>query len=164
MLGGEKPVAIALRDGKPGEALALLQQLLVIEDPFSEEFQRIDFGDWPSVHVYLPHPEVDSNITPPFMEAFLELQRQLYQLAAQAASGTPDSGQLSDDTKRRLQISVVVSGGSSDYVTRLSKPAQELLKSMIDKMTGQQAAIVVLGAGSHSARGLNSARQSRSKN
>lgn len=138
-------MVIALREGTPSEALASLQQLLAIEDPFNEDFQRIDFGDWASVHVYLPHPDVDSSITPPFMEAFLEIQKQLYQLAAQAASGSPDSGQLSDEMKRRLQISVVVSGGSSDYVTKLSKPAQELLKTMVGKMTGKQAAIVILG-------------------
>ena len=36
-------MAIALRDGTPGEALASLQQLLAIEDPFSEDFQHIDF-------------------------------------------------------------------------------------------------------------------------
>ena len=97
-------MAIALRDGTPSEALATLQRLLDIEDPFSEEFQCIDFGDWASIHVYLPNPDVDSSITPPFMEAFLELQKQLYQLAAQASTGSPDSGQLSDETRRRLQI------------------------------------------------------------
>lgn len=138
-------MAIALRDGTPDEALASLQQLLAIEDPFSQEFQRIDFGNWAEIHVYLPHPEVDSSITPPFMEAFLELQKQLYQLAAQAMSGSPDSGQLSDELKRRLQISVVVSGGSSDYVTKFAKPAEELLKAMVGKMTGKQAAVVILG-------------------
>jgi len=138
-------VAIALREGTPSEALASLEQLLAIEDPFSDDFERIDFGDWASIHVYLPQPDVDSSITPPFMEAFLEIQKQLYQLAAQAASGSPDSGHLSDEMKRRLQISVVVSGGSSDYVTKFSKPAQELLKTMVGKMTGKQAAIVILG-------------------
>ncbi|MCP3397127.1 hypothetical protein [Bradyrhizobium sp. CCGB20] len=113
-------MAMALRAGAPSEALVSLQHLLAIEDPFSEDFRRINFGDWASIHVYLPHPEVDSSITPPFLEAFLELQRQLYLLAAQAASGSPDSSQLSDEIKRRLQISVVVSGGSADYVTKLS--------------------------------------------
>jgi len=124
-----------------------LEQLMAfsVTAPFSEDFQHIDFGNWAEIHVYLPHPEVDSSITPPFMEAFLELQKQLYQLAAQASSGSPDSGQLSDEIKRRLQISVVVSGGSSDYVTKFAKPAEELLKAMVGKMTGRQAAVVILG-------------------
>jgi hypothetical protein len=137
-------VAVALREGSPEEALIVLEHLLSIEDPFSEEFNHVELGGWPSIHIYLPHPEVNSSMTPPFMEAFLELQKQIYQLAAQAETGSPDSGQLSDTVKQRFQISVVVTGGSSDYVANLTKPVQELLKTMVGKMTGKQAAVVIV--------------------
>jgi len=78
------------------------------------------------------------------MEAFLELQKQIYQLAAQATTGSSDSGQLADAIKQRLQISVIVSGGSSDFIAKLEKIMPELLKIMVGKMKGKQAAIVVV--------------------
>ena len=137
-------MAIALREGTAKEALEVLQRLVKIEDQYDSEFEAIDIGPWPAIHVYLPYPEVNSSITPPFMEAFLELQRQLLQLAAQAKNGSPDSGLLSELDRITLEISVVVTGGSSDYSANLIKPIQGLLKAMIGKMTGKQAAVVLI--------------------
>ena len=118
-----------LAAGNPEDALVLLASLLATEDQFDDAFSRIEFGEWPEVHVYLPKPQTSSSITPPFMEAFLELQKQIYQLAAQATTGSSDSGQLSEGLKDRLQISVVVSGGSSDLRAKLENIMPELLKS-----------------------------------
>jgi len=137
-------VTISLRDSSPEAALLLLDQLEKIDDRFSPEFENIDFGDWPQVHVYIPHPEVSSSITPPFMEAFLELQKQIYQLAAQATAGVADSGQLSDGVKAELQISVLVTDGSSNLTAKLEKIVPGLLKQMIGKLDGKQAAIVLV--------------------
>lgn len=130
--------------GNPEAALVLLDQLLSVENQFDDAFSEIKFGDWPEVHVYLPKPTTSSSITPPFMEAFLELQKQIYQLAAQATTGSSDSGQLSEALKDRLQISVVVTGGSSDLRAKLEKVMPELLTTMIGKMTGKQAAVVIV--------------------
>jgi hypothetical protein len=138
------PVTIALRDGSPEAVLQLLDQLEKIEDPFSSEFEELEFGDWPRVHVYIPHPEVSSSITPPFMEAFLELQKQLYQLAAQASAGVADSSQLTEGVKAQLQISVLVTDGSSNLTAKLERTLPSLLKQMIGKMNGKQATIVLV--------------------
>jgi hypothetical protein len=137
-------VTIALRDSSPEAVLQLLDQLQNIEDPFSPEFEHLDLGDWPQVHVYIPHPDVSSSITPPFMEAFLELQKQIYQLAAQASAGVADSGQLSEGVKTELQISVLVTDGSSNLTAKLEKIVPGLLKQMIGKLDGKQAAIVLV--------------------
>jgi hypothetical protein len=137
-------VTIALRDSSPEAVLQLLDQLAKIEDPFSPEFEHLDLGDWPQVHVYIPHPEVSSSITPPFMEAFLELQKQIYQLAAQASAGVADSGQLSEGVKAELQISVLVTDDSSNLTAKLEKIVPGLLKQMIGKLDGKQAAIVLV--------------------
>ncbi len=137
-------MTISLRDSSPEAALLLLDQLEKIEDRFSPEFETLDFGEWPQVHVYIPHPEVSSSITPPFMEAFLELQKQIYQLAAQASAGVADSGQLSDGVRAELQISVLVTDGSSNLTAKLEKIVPGLLKQMIGKLDGKQAAIVLV--------------------
>jgi hypothetical protein len=137
-------VTIALRDSSPEAVLQLLDALEKIENPFSPEFENLDLGDWPQVHVYIPHPDVSSSITPPFMEAFLELQKQIYQLAAQASAGVADSGQLSEGVKAELQISVLVTDGSSNLTAKLEKIVPGLLKQMIRKLDGKQAAIVLV--------------------
>ena len=64
-------MTMALRDSFAEAVLELLDRLEKIADPFSPEFDELDLGDWPQIHVYIPHPEVSSSITPPFMEAFL---------------------------------------------------------------------------------------------
>jgi hypothetical protein len=110
---------------------------------FGEEFENISFGEWASLHIYLPQPDVQSAITPPFMEAFLVLQKQLYQFAALATTGAADVGQLGESERRELQLNVVVSGGSSDYLADLKKPLLALLRKMVGKMTGKQSAIVI---------------------
>jgi hypothetical protein len=137
-------VTITLQDSSPEAVLELLDQLDTIEDPFSSEFEHLNLGDWPQVHVYIPHPEVSSSITPPFMEAFLELQKQIYQLAAQASAGVADSGQLSEGAKAELQISVLVTDGSSNLTAKLEKIVPGLLKQMIGKLDGKQVAIVLV--------------------
>jgi hypothetical protein len=137
-------VAITLRADKPEAVLAVLQQLQAIADPFSPEFEDIEIGTWPEIHIHIPHPEVSSSISPPFMEAFLELQKQIYQLAAQASSGVADAGQLSERYRASLEISVVVTNGSSNLTAKLERILPGLLKTMIGKMTGKQAAIVLV--------------------
>jgi hypothetical protein len=131
-------VTITLRDSSPEAVLELLAHLETIEDPFSPEFENLDLGDWPQIHVYIPHPEVSSSITPPFMEAFLELQKQIYQLAAQATVGAADSGQLSDGVKAELQISVLVTDGSSNLTAKLEKNRSRIVEAN-DWQTGWQA-------------------------
>lgn len=137
-------MTIALRNGSPEAVLQLLDQLEKIEDPFSSELEDLDLGDWPQVNIYIPHPEVSSSITPPFMEAFLELQKQIYQLAAQASAGLADSSQLTEGVKAQLQISVLVTDGSSNLTAKLEKIFPGLLKQMIGKLNGKQATIVLV--------------------
>jgi hypothetical protein len=99
-------MAVELRDGSPAAVLAAIEQLLAEPDLFSPEFEKISFGDWAKVQIHVPWPEVNSSITPPFMETFLALQKQVYQLAALAKAGVADAGQLGDTDRQELQISV----------------------------------------------------------
>ncbi|APO53862.1 hypothetical protein LUI11_01860 [Bradyrhizobium diazoefficiens] len=130
-------------------AVARIESLLARPTPSGGIFEKFDLSewDWASVHIYLPEPEIQSAITPPFMEAFLVLQKQLYQLAALATTGLADVGQLGDAERNELLLSVVVTGGSSDLVAQLKKPLESLLNRMVGKMTGKQAAIVIVCLG-----------------
>ncbi|WP_439359314.1 hypothetical protein [Bradyrhizobium sp. DASA03007] len=137
-------MALDLGDASPGAVLAEVERLLALKSSFGEEFAKIGLGDWAAVHVYVPKTEVQSAITPPFMEAFLVLQRQLYQFAALTKSGVADIGQLSEGDRTDLLLSVIVTGGSSDYLAKLQKPLTGILNRMVGKMTGKQAAIVIV--------------------
>ncbi len=130
-------------------AVAKIESLLARPIPSGGILEKFDLSewDWASVHVYLPEPDIQSAITPPFMEAFLVLQKQLYQLAALATTGLADVGQLGDAERSELLLSVVVTGGSSDLVAQLKKPLENLLNRMVGKMTGKQAAIVIVCLG-----------------
>src|SRR4051794_22499075 len=104
-------MAVALSEGSPLAIVAELDRLLAIPGDFGEEFEKLVLGDWVSVHVYLPQPDIQSAITPPFMEAFLVLQKLLYQFAALAKTGSADIGQLGDADRNELLLNVVVTGG-----------------------------------------------------
>jgi hypothetical protein len=147
-------MAIQVRDGSPESVLAAIQSVLANPEAFSQEFERIELGEWAAIKVHLPLEQM-SSIRPAFMEAFIELQRQVYQLAAVAKTGSPNTTGLSDGEKEDLQISVVVTDGSSNYLADLAVPLQKLLSKMIGKMTGKQAVVVILSvagliAASHS--------------
>lgn len=79
------------------------------------------------------------------MEAFLELQKQLYQFSALVHSGVADIKQLSDADRQSVQISVLVTSGSANLDADYRKALTTLLVSMVGKMSGRQAAIVALG-------------------
>lgn len=137
-------MALVLSDGSPSAIVAELERVLSIEADFDEEFEKVELGDWAAVRVYLPQADIHSAITPPYMEAFLSIQKQIYQLAALTTVGIADTGQLTDAEKRELQLNVVVSGGSSNLESKLQEPLLALLKKMIGKLSGKQAAIVII--------------------
>jgi hypothetical protein len=135
---------VALVDNSIAAVLQVIEVLLAEPNDFSPEFEQVHLGDWAAVKVHLPEPDVTSAITPPFMEAFLVMQKQVYQLAALVKAGVADVGQLGDLDRHELQISVIVTGGSSDYLADLAEPLSALLRRMVGKMTGRQAAIVIV--------------------
>jgi hypothetical protein len=138
-------IAVTTEDGSPSSILAQIEELLANPADFGDIYDKLAIGDWAAVHVYLPQPEIQSAITPPFMEAFLTLQKQIYQFAALTKTGAADIGQLGDADRNDLQLSVIVTGGSSDYLAKLQKPLLGILNRMVGRMTGKQAAIVILG-------------------
>ena len=77
--GGMRARAVAVLDNSPEAILAILERVLAATSDFDEELSSIEFGDWAKLRVYIPEPDIQSTITPPFMEAFLVLQKQVYQ-------------------------------------------------------------------------------------
>lgn len=116
------------------------------KDKYREfDASNLEFGDWYKLQVYLPNPPEDSSITPPFMEAFLEIQKHIYQLAALSKSGVANANYISEDERRELDLAVVVKGGSSDLYADIREVVMKSIPQAVTKMSGRQIAIVVLG-------------------
>jgi hypothetical protein len=102
-------------------------------------------GDWVRIQIKLPTGEINSIITPPYMEAFLEIQKQLFQLAAFLKTGVANTRELTETEKQELSIIVRVTEGSSYLDSPLAKKIEKAISMMVGKMDGKQAVIVFLG-------------------
>ncbi len=126
------------------EAVRLFFEILSTDEDVEFDLESIQFGEWATRSVYLH--DGHSSINPPFMEAYLDLQKEIYQIAAIAKTGGIDATRLSNIEKELFQINVVVTNGSSDISANLGKIFTELGKYMIDKLDGKQIVILVLGS------------------
>ncbi|HEY8096702.1 MAG TPA: hypothetical protein VIE65_11520, partial [Methylobacter sp.] len=128
-----------------GQAEQLL--LSFIDDPEFSPSESMKLGDWVRTHVYIPDEDIHSEISPPYMEAFLGVQKSIYLFAAYAKFGVANPRLLSDLDRHNFEIIVKVSGGSAEYVADLSKALGRCLKVLSGKMDGRQATLVILGLG-----------------
>jgi len=111
------------------------------------ELANIEFGEWARLTVYLPRPPANSAITPAYMEAFLEVQRQIHQLAALAKTGMPNGTYLTEEEKRSLEIIVQVHGGSSFFNVEFGEAIKRAMAEATKKLSGAQITTIVIGLG-----------------
>jgi hypothetical protein len=104
----------------------------------------IEFGDWVNIDVKVKDG-LHSEITAPFLEAFLEAQHSVYQLAALLKYGDADTRHLSDEDREEFLIKVRVNEGSAEYWGDLGKSITAALPIALAKMTPKQALAMVLG-------------------
>jgi hypothetical protein len=104
--------------------------------------EEVDIGNWVKTTVYIP--DLNSEITPPFMEAFLEIQRQLYQFVAFVIANAADSKLLSLSEKDDLLINVRVSPGSSKLEADVRSALKKALPTLLKKLNGKQVATVMV--------------------
>ncbi len=131
----------AIRIDSVEEALSLFKQ--ITEENFNPGL--IEFGDWVSPKIYIPRPAVDSTVSSSYMEAFLVLQKEINRFAATVRFGAPHTRKLLPQDRRDLEILVRVSGGSSDLSPLTREPLVKFMNMMVEKFTGRQAAVVILG-------------------
>ena len=124
------------------------ERLLFSIDAFDIEILKgLKLGEWVKTHVYIPHGGGNSEITSAYMEAFLELQRSIYLMAAFAEHDVASTRLLTDEQRSKYQLSVHVSGGSSNLNVNVTKSLEGVLKVLLDKVDGRQATIIVVTAG-----------------
>lgn len=133
-------VALVVRS--PEEAFQLFQA--VMSDEFdTSTIDSIEFGDWVNPKIRLPQGH--SDITPPFMEAFIASQTALYRIAAELKYGDGDTRHLSQEDLDTFQIRVQVSEGSSNFVEEISKVLENIGTKAVDKLSPKHIVGIVLG-------------------
>lgn len=128
----------------PESAEQFFREMLTTDETSDFQLEIIELGDWVTRTAYLH--DGHSSINPPFMEAYLDLQEQIYHIASIAKTGGYATAKLTNAEKQALQIEVIVIEGSSNTSVNLQKVLTELGKNMIEKLTPRQLIILVLGS------------------
>ena len=87
---------------------------------------------------------MNSSISAPFMEAFLEIQRQLHQFIAFIDTGVANSKQLTAAQREDLVIFVRVTGGSSNLEAKLGDALKKAIPTMLRKLSAKQVTTIIL--------------------
>ena len=129
----------------PESAIAILRDLLAdaFEEEEAAEPAEVQLGGWADVRVHLDLG-LHSEMTPPFMEAFVAIQQEIYRLVAYIKYGASDNRRLTADDLDFYQIKVKVTEGSADYLGELKETFQKLVAAAADKMSGKELAATVI--------------------
>jgi hypothetical protein len=123
---------------------AMSEFLRLSELPLDGDEELAIAPGWALARVYIPRPRVSSSISPPMMEAFLAIQKEIYQLAAFGKTGIAHTKKLNDIDRHQLELVVVVKGGSSNLLADLAKPFERCARLMLGKLSGRQVTLIFL--------------------
>jgi len=123
------------------QAITILENLVdtgKFDTDIEDIEQFLEAVDWVKFSVYIPSPPKDASISPPMMEAYIRLQKSIYQTVALAKYGQGNIQKLSQDDKEKYSINVEVKSGCSDQVVDLNAIITNLGKDLIGQMTPDQ--------------------------
>ena len=116
-----------------------------LEGSYDRDVIELEFSGWPQFHINVKGAKYDSTLTAALMRSLLELQTHLNRVYAEVVYGK-SARSLTDDERKSLEIVYKIESGSSNVVADLSGFFTEMGKSAVDKMTGTQVVMAVLGA------------------
>jgi hypothetical protein len=128
----------------PDEASAW--QLLddAIHGKLPKEAFQLDFGDWAEFHLKFKGAKFDSSLTPGMMDAFIDLQNNIYRLFAKLYYNDARARILTNDQRKALEIMIKVSPGSSDLTAIFKDAIEKLTLGAINKMEAKHWVIILL--------------------
>lgn len=104
----------------------------------------IKFDGWPVLDVDIKGSRYHSTVTTPLMKSLLEYQQVINRLYADSVYSR-GSKSLTEEDRSSLELTYKVSEGSSGVQAYLEESFNKLGEKMIDKMTGKELIITVLG-------------------
>ena len=105
---------------------------------------EIDMGDWTEIHVQFKGSNLDSALTASMMDAFIELQKNVYRLYAKLHHDSGSSNVLTVDEKRALDIFVQVSPGSTQAKAILKDAVKKIVQGAVNKMQARHYVIIAM--------------------
>ena len=124
------------------DAWQILQAAL--EGRISPDLAEINFKGWPTFHLKLRGEGFQSALTPRIMDAFMQLQRDIYRTYAQVYLGKPSAAALTNEEKAALDFFVQVGPGSTDVKAIFEKAMDKLTTGIVGKMEAKHWTIVLV--------------------
>jgi hypothetical protein len=126
----------------PTDAIALFQASL--DESFENfDFDEITIGEWanPQIHI----PAGDSDVTAPFLEAFLATQHSIYVIVAEIKYGHPDVRKLTQEDLSQFQVRFRITGGSSNIIESVGETLKTIAKECVGKLSANQIVALISG-------------------
>lgn len=124
------------------DAWSLLQAALAGKLP--DDTFEIDMGDWAEIYFHFKGPALNSTLTTSMMEAFIELQNNIYRVYAKLHHDSGSARTLTLDEKRALDIFVQVSPGSTQTKAILKDAVKKLVQGAVNKMQARHYVIIAM--------------------
>lgn len=124
------------------DAWELLEQAILNKLP--EGTIQLELDDWPEFHLKFIGAKFDSSMTTSMMEAFIELQKNIYRLYAKLQYDDARSIVLTDVQRRSLDILVQLSPGSTDAKVDFKDALKKLVEGAINKMEAKHYVILAM--------------------
>lgn len=124
------------------DAWEVLAQAL--SDQIPSDLVEISFVGWPVFHLKLRGEEFQSALTPRIMEAFMQLQRDIYRTYAQSHLGRSSAASLTAEEKNSLEFFVKVGPGSTELSATFDKAIQKITQGIVSKMEPKHWVIVLI--------------------
>lgn len=115
-----------------------------INGKLPDETFQLEFGDWTKFHLKYSGAKFDSTMTPSMMDAFIELQSNIYRLFAKLYYNNPHANVLTNDQRAALEIMVKVEPGSSEITAILKDAVDKITLGAINKMEAKHYVIIML--------------------
>lgn len=125
------------------QAIALLESALRGEIS-EDETVVIKFDGWPTFNLEVEGERYHSTVTTPLIKGLLEYQQALNRLFADTVYAR-GARALTEEDRANLELTFRVDEGCSDIEATLQETMNRLGEKMIEKMTGGQLVITVLG-------------------
>jgi hypothetical protein len=124
------------------DAWLLLENALVDRMPIDTDFYRVKIGSWPVLRLKLEGYKFQSSVNTKMMQAFVELQKNIYRTYAKMQYDMGNGRLLNNDDKAALELMIEVYGGSSDLRASFEDLGKKLLQGAINKMEGKHFLIL----------------------
>lgn len=125
------------------EALLILNQALNGEIS-DDDTVVLKFDGWPTFNLEVEGERYHSTVTSSLMKGLLEYQQVINRIFADSVYAK-GARALTDEDRGNLELTFEVNEGCSDIAAQLQESMNRLGEKMIEKMTGGQLVITVLG-------------------